>query len=77
MNIKIFTCCHKECPTINTNYIEPIHAGKALSELELNMIGDNTGENISERNQPNEVVYLLEKYKPDIAARPLIDRING
>ena len=23
-------------------------------------------ENISERNQPNEVVYLLEKYKPDI-----------
>ena len=50
MNIKIFTCCHKECPTINTNYIEPIHAGKALSELELNMIGDNTGENISERN---------------------------
>lgn len=50
MNIKIFTCCHKECPTINTNYIEPIHAGKALSKLELNMVGDNTGENISERN---------------------------
>lgn len=23
-------------------------------------------ENISERNQPNEVIYLLEKYKPDI-----------
>ena len=49
-NIKIFVCHHKNSPFIKTNSLIPIHAGKANSNLELGIIGDNTGDNISERN---------------------------
>ncbi|QOF66998.1 DUF4422 domain-containing protein [Actinobacillus sp. GY-402] len=49
-DIKIFICNHKKSPIIKTNILIPIHAGKANSSLELDIIGDNTGDNISERN---------------------------
>lgn len=51
MNIKILICCHKkDIMTTQEPYL-PIHVGKELSNLELNIIGDNTGDNISFKNQ--------------------------
>lgn len=50
MNIKIYTCHHKKAPVYESEYIIPIHAGKANSKLDLGLIGDDSGENISERN---------------------------
>jgi hypothetical protein len=57
--IKIGVCFHKEYeihPFIQNKEIYiPIHAGRSIydgnSELLLNMIGDNTGDNISELNK--------------------------
>ncbi|MEI7475127.1 MAG: DUF4422 domain-containing protein [bacterium] len=51
-DVKIYVCHHKEYWTCKTDIIEPIQVGKANSSLILNMIGDDTGENISHRN-PN------------------------
>lgn len=48
--IKIFTCHHKNAPTYSSRYIIPIHAGKEISNVDLGIIGDNIGDNISERN---------------------------
>lgn len=49
-NVKIFVCHHKKNPTFKSESIINIHAGKAKSDLELGIIGDNTGDNISDRN---------------------------
>ena len=49
-NVKIFVCYHKNTPIYKSECIIPIHVGKANTELELDMIKDNTGDNISERN---------------------------
>lgn len=49
--IKIFTCYHKEAPFFSSEIITPIHVGKALSNVELGIIGDNTGDNISHKNK--------------------------
>ncbi|WP_109078719.1 DUF4422 domain-containing protein [Aggregatibacter kilianii] len=50
-NIKIFTCYHKPSPIFESECIIPIHSGKSISNQELNIIGDNSGDNISERNK--------------------------
>ena len=64
MNIKIYVCCHKECPTLETECIKPIHAGRALSKIDLDFIGDDTGDNISTKN-PNwcELTVLYWMWK--------------
>jgi len=48
----IYVAYHKEFPmlTADSAYV-PLHVGKALSDLDLHMQGDNTGEHISERNE--------------------------
>ena len=51
MDIKIFSCFHKEFKIPNSNVIYPIHVGKSISDMELNMVNDNTGENISNKNK--------------------------
>ena len=50
--IKILVACHKADPAIRQDDIYmPIHVGKALHpELDLGFQGDDTGDNISERN---------------------------
>ena len=50
--IKILVACHKADPNIREDDIYmPIHVGKALHpELDLGFQGDNTGDNISEKN---------------------------
>lgn len=48
--IKIYICYHKPSKIFSSDVFCPIHVGKALSKQKLNMIGDNTGDNISEKN---------------------------
>lgn len=49
-NAKILVCCHKKDLCVTDSPYFPIHVGKALSNMELNIPGDNTGDNISRRN---------------------------
>lgn len=50
MNLKILVCCHKDdVKAVNKNYL-PIHVGKSTSKQNLNMIVDDTGDNISYKN---------------------------
>lgn len=51
MDTKIFVCCHKEFPVLNSKNIIPIQGGRKISSIRLNMIGDDTGKNISEKNR--------------------------
>lgn len=52
--IKIFVSYHKKSPIIKSDVFVPIEVGRALKNPENNlkdiMIGDNEGENISEKN---------------------------
>lgn len=50
--VEIFVCCHKHSPYIKSDGIyTPIHVGKAVSNIDdMDMIGDDTGDNISEKN---------------------------
>ncbi len=51
--IKILVACHKPCEVYHDDVYTPIHVGRAMSKYvkDLNwMIGDNTGDNISEKN---------------------------
>lgn len=50
-NIKIYVCHHKNTATYENNYIIPIQAGRAISDIKLNMLGDDTGDNISFKNK--------------------------
>ena len=50
MNIKVFTCYHKQYDIADGDVISPIHVGKARSSANLNMQGDDTGDNISSKN---------------------------
>lgn len=60
MNSKIFVSFHKDFPFISDNLLVPIHVGKSLSKNKLNMIGDNTGDNISKKNK--EFCELTAQY---------------
>ena len=50
MENKIFVCYHKESPVVQNETITPIQVGRALASQKLDMIGDNTGDNISSKN---------------------------
>lgn len=50
MNIKILVAYHKPSPLIASDIFLPIHVGKKLSNVELNIQGDDSGDNISEKN---------------------------
>ncbi len=72
LNIKIIVAYHKNSPIINTNCLIPIQVGSALNKEKLNMIGDNTGDNISVKN-PNycELTALYWAWKnPDKLNNP-------
>ncbi|GHV07683.1 exopolysaccharide biosynthesis protein [Spirochaetia bacterium] len=47
---KILICVHKKYDVRNDELYMPVHAGKALSKLDLGIQGDDTGDNISEKN---------------------------
>lgn len=51
--IKIFVACHKPYDVYKDDVYTPIHVGRAVSNLKeemKDMIGDDTGDNISEKN---------------------------
>ncbi|MCQ2960131.1 MAG: DUF4422 domain-containing protein [Bacteroidales bacterium] len=48
---KILVCAHKQCEIPKTDYLMPLHVGKALTEKELGFVGDNSGDNISIKNR--------------------------
>lgn len=50
MDLKIIVCCHKDIIDVRDNIYHPIHVGKANSGLSLGIPGDDTGDNISEKN---------------------------
>ena len=49
--IKILVCCHKPDVYHADSVYMPIHVGKHHSKYALEMQGDDTGENISEKNE--------------------------
>lgn len=51
MNCKIIVCCHKDDIKVYQEPYLPIHVGKALNNQNLGIAGDNTGDNISEKNR--------------------------
>ena len=51
--VKIFVACHKPCDIISNEVYTPIHVGRAVSKCKdemTEMIGDDTGDNISAKN---------------------------
>ena len=50
VSIKILVAHHKPGTVIGSEMYLPIHVGKALSNYDLKMQGDNTGDNISQYN---------------------------
>lgn len=50
MNIKIAVCHHKPTPFCQTEQIIPVHAGKAKAHIDLGFPGDDSGDNISHKN---------------------------
>lgn len=49
-NLKIIVCCHKQDLYKDSNVYMPLHVGKALSNTDLGIHGDNSGDNISIKN---------------------------
>lgn len=50
--IKILVAYHKDSPIVKTDCLIPIQVGRSLAKEKLDMIGDDTGDNISSKN-PN------------------------
>jgi hypothetical protein len=49
-NIKILVCAHKRDYFVKEDPFMPIQVGKALSDIDLGITGDDTGDNISLKN---------------------------
>ena len=49
--VKIVVCCHQDGIYKESDVYLPLFVGKKLSNLQLNMQGDDTGDNISEKNR--------------------------
>ena len=76
MKIKILVCYHKKSSLLEDNILTPIHVGRALARKRLdqendeyewliaNMIGDDTGDNISKKNSTyNEMTSIYWAWK--------------
>ncbi len=50
MSVKITTCYHKPAFVVQNDAVFPIHVGKALAASDLGFPGDDTGDNISDKN---------------------------
>ncbi|MBQ7303353.1 MAG: DUF4422 domain-containing protein, partial [Alphaproteobacteria bacterium] len=69
-NIKLYDCYHKQTRILKNDIVYPIQVGKQLSNIKLDMQGDNTGDNISEKNPfYNELAgtyWIWKNVKADI-----------
>lgn len=50
MKIKVLIATHLKAQFPKSDLFMPIHVGKALSDIDLGISGDNSGDNISEKN---------------------------
>lgn len=48
--VKILVACHKSDKVFQNDVYIPIHVGKAISKCQMDMVGDDSGDNISEKN---------------------------
>lgn len=48
--VKILVCCHKPGKWLSDDVYMPIQCGKAISDVDLGIQGDDTGDNISAKN---------------------------
>lgn len=48
--LQLYVVYHKETPIIRSDIFIPIQGGRSISDLQLEMIGDDTGLNISHKN---------------------------
>jgi len=72
-SVKLLICYHKKFPLFKDSVLTPIHVGRALSNsknnpshswLVKNMIGDDTGKNISKENgYYNEMIAIYWAWK--------------
>lgn len=49
--IQIYLAYHKATPILSTDIFTPIQGGRAIASKKLDMIGDDTGDNISAKNR--------------------------
>ncbi|GHV31883.1 exopolysaccharide biosynthesis protein [Synergistales bacterium] len=64
-NVKILVCAHKKGEYVRSDGVfTPVHGGRALSQADLGIQGDDTGDNISRKN-PNycELTVLYWAWK--------------
>ena len=68
--IEIAVAYHKNSVLIKNDCLLPIQVGKACSDIELDMQGDDTGDNISEKNfgyaELTAIYWLWKNSKADI-----------
>ncbi len=49
-NLKILVCYHKKDYLVKEEPYLPLQVGKAQAKVDLGIVGDNTGDNISDKN---------------------------
>ena len=70
MSISLYTAYHKTAPLLASASVRPIHVGAARAKAPLaGMIGDDTGQNISDQNREYcELTALYWAWKNDTEA---------
>ncbi len=51
MDVKVFCCQHKKYPFVDSDCVVNIQVGKSISNNDLNILSDDTGDNISSKNR--------------------------
>ena len=75
VKVEIYQAFHKEAPILQNEIMIPMHVGRALNKKEglplvNKMIGDNTGDNISEKNERyaelTAIYWMWKNSKADV-----------
>ena len=73
----IFVAYHKKSPLFASSIYLPLHVGAALSQVRLDMTGDDSGDSISSKNpfycELTGLYWVWKNYLPD---HPDVDRIG-
>lgn len=49
--ISVYICCHKQVSMPKMKLLHPIQVGKEIAKIDLGMLSDNIGDNISKKNK--------------------------
>mgnify|MGYP003578223510 CR=1 FL=1 len=58
-SVQLFSVFHQPFITPTAPFVQPIQAGKALAKVDLGFLGDDTGNNISEKNATYSELTVL------------------